>query len=64
MPDKRQTPAERPPKKRMSRGTRVLVQAQGQRFQSVGWAKKTGAKEMTTPGEFHKLMGAQRYQGL
>lgn len=25
MPDKRQTPAERPPKKRMSRGTRVLV---------------------------------------
>ena len=25
MPDERQTPAERPPKKRMSRGTRVLV---------------------------------------
>ena len=25
MPDKRQTSVERPPKKRMSRGTRVLV---------------------------------------
>lgn len=46
------------------RGTRVLIQAQGQRFQSAGLAKKTGAKEMTEPGEFHNLMGVQRYQGL
>ena len=35
MPDKRQTPAERPPKKRMSRGTRVLAVIVANRAESA-----------------------------
>lgn len=46
------------------RGTRVLIQAQGQRFQGAGFAKKPGAVEVTEPEGFHTLMGAQRYRGL
>jgi protease-3 len=45
-------------------GTRVLIQIQGTRFRDLGWADKPGAVQTPQPGDFHRLMGMQRYRGL
>ena len=45
-------------------GTRVLIQVQGTRFTTLGWAEKRGAVQTPQPAAFHQLMGVQRYRGL
>jgi protease-3 len=45
-------------------GTRVLIQIQGTRFRDLGWTDKPGAVQTPQPGDFHRLMGMQRYRGL
>ncbi len=45
-------------------GTRALIQVQGTRFTTLGWAEKRGAVQTPDPEAFHKLMGVQRYRGL
>ena len=45
-------------------GTRVLVQVQGTRYATQGWAEKPGAVQIRQPEDFHRMMGVQEYQGL